>query len=106
MFCDPLPLQLLWKIHFLFSLFWNGVDLPPSYLDYVFEYTVCFFRDPLGNIAIIAITAIMSIAAITAIIAITANLFIAAAIAVTTNIETSLGCTGTSSAQADNWKLN
>ena len=55
-----------------------------------------------GNIAIIAITAIMSITAITAIIAITANLFIAAAIAVTTNIETSLGCTGTSSAQADN----
>ena len=24
-------------------LFWNGVDLPPSYLDNVFKYTVLFF---------------------------------------------------------------
>ena len=42
MFCDPLPLQLLSKIHF-FSNFWHGVDLPPSYLDNVFKYTVFFF---------------------------------------------------------------
>ena len=42
MFCDPLPLQLLSKNHF-FLIFWNGVDLPPSYLDNVFKYTVFFF---------------------------------------------------------------
>ena len=42
MFCDPLPLQLLSKNHF-FSFFWNWVDLPPSYLDNVFKYTVYFF---------------------------------------------------------------
>ena len=46
MFCDPLPLQLLSNNH-LFSIFWNGVSLPPSYLDNVFKYTVFFFRAPL-----------------------------------------------------------
>ena len=45
MFCDPLPLQLLSKNHF-FSIFWNGVDLPPSYLDNVFKYNVCVFLTP------------------------------------------------------------
>ena len=31
-----------------FLFFWNGVDLPPSYLDNVCKYTVCFFwRHPL-----------------------------------------------------------
>ena len=43
MFCDTLPLQLLSKIHF-FWFFWNGVDLPPSYLDNVFKYTVFFLE--------------------------------------------------------------
>ena len=38
MFCDTLPLQLLSKIYF-FWFFWNGVDLPPSYLDNVCKYT-------------------------------------------------------------------
>ena len=38
MFCDPFPLQLLSKNHF-FSIFWNGVDLPPSYSGNVFQYT-------------------------------------------------------------------
>ena len=45
MFCAPLPLHLLSKNHFI-SFFWNGVDLPPFYLDDVFKYTV-FFRVPL-----------------------------------------------------------
>ena len=42
----PLPLQLLSKNH-LFLIFWNGVDLPPSYLDNVFKYTVFFLTAPL-----------------------------------------------------------
>ena len=42
MFSDPLPLQLLWKNNFC-SIFWNGVDLPPSYVGNVFKYTVFFF---------------------------------------------------------------
>ena len=45
MFCDPLPLQLLSKKQ-IFSIFWNGADLPPSYLDHVFKYTAFFFRVP------------------------------------------------------------
>ena len=43
MFCAPLPLQLLSKNHFI-SCFWNGVDLPPSYLDDVFKYTGFFLE--------------------------------------------------------------
>ena len=42
MFCDPLPLQFMSKNNF-YLIFWNGVDLPPSYLDNVFQYTVVFF---------------------------------------------------------------
>ena len=48
LFCDPLPLQLLSKNNF-FWFFWNGVDLPPSYLDNVFKYTVFFWRHPLAE---------------------------------------------------------
>ena len=45
MFCDPLPLQLLSKNH-LFPIFWNWVNLPPSYLNNVFKYTGIFLEYP------------------------------------------------------------
>ena len=48
MFCDPLPLQFLSKNPF-FSIFGNGVHLPPSYLANVFKYTV-FWRLPLSKV--------------------------------------------------------
>ena len=50
MFCDTLPLQLLSKNH-LFLIFWNGVDLPPSFSDNVFKYTVFFLEYPLRIMA-------------------------------------------------------
>ena len=48
--CDSLPPLPLSKNHFFFLFFWNWVDLPPSLLDNVFKYTVCFFwRVPLSQ---------------------------------------------------------
>ena len=52
MFCNPLPPQLLSKIDF-FSIFWNEVDLPHSYLDNVFKYPGFFFTLPLSITLII-----------------------------------------------------
>ena len=43
MFCDPLPPQLLSKIHF-FSIFWHGVDLPPLLFGQCL-WIYCFFLD-------------------------------------------------------------
>ena len=45
MFCDTLTLQLLSKNH-LFLIFLNGVDLPPSDLDSVFNILCFFWRSP------------------------------------------------------------
>ena len=51
MLCEPLPLQLVSKNHFI-QFFWHGVDLPPSYSDNVHKYTVVFFRLPLRHLGI------------------------------------------------------